>query len=537
MDPLQENNRFILLLLLFLLMSSLGTVAWLWRTNQQYQVEADQLQLRLDEANLAKKEAIITRRVSQQLEEIAYQQKELSDQQRKEAVRQTELAEEMRVKAEQEREKALVAQQSALIAFEEMATQKQLAEQRQREAEVAKREADTLAYQALAKQLNEQALSIHQNLVRGTYSSDRAAYWREIISMMAYTSWKIAKQYGGNWYVPLEMLLQYSQLTRAWHQHRGAIRALLVDSSAVHPYQVITCSDYGEIIRWAPTSDYDLMPTPLFQDSTFDFRCLQLDAQRQTLYALSVDGRLVIWHDGAVEVVPTRLTRPVGMAILDDQLYIATQQAVYHTAIDALHWQELYASETPITCFQPSGGALWIGSEQDRIMRLTPAGQVVRMEGKPVEQADAVTAIYWDPSRQLLAYGRQNGSVVLRSDEQNMAYNRPIPASASRISAVRLMGPHLVLSSFEGLLLHWEMGMDQSSSALDQVKGWIYCLDLSPDQKLFYYGDQQGGLHQVAYQPDVMAAEIHARLTRNFTPEEWGQYIGKGYPYEQTIIP
>ena len=159
------------------------------------------------------------------------------------------------------------------------------------------------------------------------------------------------------------------------------------------------------------------------------------------------------------------------------------------------------------------------------------------MEGKPVEQADAVTAIHWDPSRQLLAYGRQNGSVVLRSDEQNMAYNRPIPASASRISALRLMGPHLVLSSFEGLLLHWEMGIDQSSSALDQVKGWIYCLDLSPDQKLLYYGDQQGGLHQVAYQPDVMAAEIHARLTRNFTPEEWEQYIGKGYPYEQTIIP
>ena len=65
MDPLQENNRFILLLLLFLLMSSLGTVAWLWRNNQQYQVEADQLQLRLNEANLAKKEAIITHRVSQ----------------------------------------------------------------------------------------------------------------------------------------------------------------------------------------------------------------------------------------------------------------------------------------------------------------------------------------------------------------------------------------------------------------------------------------------------------------------------------------
>lgn len=537
MDPLQENNRFILLLLLVLLMGSLATVAWLWRTNQQYQVEADQLQLRLDEANLAQKEAIISRRVSQQLEEIAYQQKELSDQQRKEAVHQTELAEEMRTRAEQQRENAVASQQSALIAFEEMAVQKQLAEERQQEAEAAKREADTLAYQALVKELNENALSIHQNLMRGTYPADRSDYWREMVSMMVYTSWKMGKRYSGHGYVAMNMLVQYSHLTRQWHQHRGAIRALVVDSLSARPYQLVTCSDYGEIIRWTPTTDYDLVPTPLLRDSTFDFRYLQLDAPRQTLYALSVDGRLWILHEGEAKVVPTRLVRPVGMALREDQLYVATSQGVYQSPINSIKFQPLYMADTPISCFQISGGELWIGSGQDRVDRLSPDGEVIRWVTEPVEKADVVTSLHWNSSRHLLAYGRQNGSLVLYSAQPNPAYNRPIPASASRISAVRMVGPHLILSSFEGLLLHWEEGIAQSSTVLDQVPGWIYCLDLSPDQSILYYGDQQGVLHQVAYQPDVMAAEIHARLTRNFTQEEWEQYIGKGYRYEQTIIP
>ncbi|MGM9758741.1 MAG: hypothetical protein ACI30I_01325 [Parabacteroides sp.] len=539
MESLQGKNIVILALLLTLLVGSMATVAWLWHENLRYQEKAVALNQQLEEATLAQKEAIITRRVSEQLEEIAYQQKEMSDEQRKEAVHQTQLAEQMRAKAEHERENAVASQQSALIAFAEMEAQKNLAELRQRETEQAKREADTLAYQALAKQMNEQAILIHESLQRGTYVAEKLSYWKELITLLTYSSWKISKQYGGNGYLPMEMLGRYSQLTRSWTYHKGGIRDLRVDSLTVPAFRVLTCSDYGEVVSWMPDSLHNLTPVTLFDDPAFDFRRIQLDSRNGLVYVLSVDGQLLELSRESRRILRTPVKNPVGMALKENSLYIATRETVYEASLSDWQWKPIYHSDTPISLLACEGGDLLIGSTDDTVCRLDDQGIVQRLSPSHLPMQAPVTAVRWNPQKNCLVYGRKNGTLVISCDpKQGESDNRRVSFSASTLSRVLFEEErHLIASSFEGLLLHMEIGQPNSSTVLDRVGCWIYCLEISPDKSLLFYGDQRGVLHQTAYQPDTFAQEIETRLTRNLMPEEWDQYIGNGYKYEKTIIP
>ena len=55
------------------------------------------------------------------------------------------------------------------------------------------------------------------------------------------------------------------------------------------------------------------------------------------------------------------------------------------------------------------------------------------------------------------------------------------------------------------------------------------------EKQQLWTGDKEGNLTLTFIMPQIMADEVHKKLTRNFTHEEWAYYIGNKIPYETFI--
>lgn len=504
---------------------------------------------RLEEAG---KEAAIVKRVSQQMEDIAYQQKAISDQQRDRAEQQSVLAIRNAEIAEQESRAAhqaeLKANAAAQVAERERANaefQQEIALEQRDEATHAKNVADTLNRRTQARSL---AVS---SLVR------REAGDPDLSDLLAYASWYFLKNNRGNQYFS-DTFKSLTQATGGVSRHRmrenGSVTAMakVLDG----PGQCVALTNYGEV-EWlrasAENGSRRIVSKQLLFNPDYDFR----DAKylNGKVYAVSLKGPLcVLDFEGHCDVVPLPEDDYFKVLRANGRVLVVGRRSLCWYADGKIGGQ--VRLPRALSAVVEREGVIGLFYQDGSYAEMGDSGQIE--EKKPLIEP-VVTYAYYSTSFQCLLLGTAEGVVYPVN-----RYNRVLEVLAAhkaRCVDITMQGPNVVTGSYDKNIYIWNLDNLMFESGLSfreeldlaRVDGrklnprdipaeWLVPVDYSfdgwtlsvcgdVDGKSVWVGTSTGNVMLLNSSADDMAAQLHARLKRNMTQQEWSRYVGVSIPY------
>jgi len=141
------------------------------------------------------------------------------------------------------------------------------------------------------------------------------------------------------------------------------------------------------------------------------------------------------------------------------------------------------------------------------------------------------------------AVGYHNGLIELRGVEEKTIIES-VTAHTLRITDIRfnLELNQMATSSADGYVKIWNYeDFAEPPVSLEDNNGMVYALAFSPESKILLSGSDGngGGTNIIARSPhaDYMAQNMCSLLSRNFTDEEWGRYVGRDIDYQVTCDP
>ena len=514
--------------------------------------ELASLKEEMEQMEAAGKDAAIVKRVSQQMEDIAYQQKAISDQQRDRAEEQSILATQNAYRAEMEsraaHEAELKAQSAAQVAERERANaerQQEIAVEQRDEATHAKNVADTLNRRTQARSL---AVS---SQVR------REAGEPEVADLLAYASWYFLKNNRGNQY--------YSETFKSLTQATdGILRYKMKEGGAVNalakvpgrPGQCVAVSNFGEVERLTVNASQGgkrISSNALLFNSLFDFRDVLI--KDNSIYALSLKGPLcVLDFEGNHVEVQLPEDNYFKLVPIGDGLLVAGRKS--------LSWY----SDGKITGSEELPGTLSAIVEREGVTCLffTDGGYAeMDVAGRIVEKAPllkgVVTAAYYDKASKCLLLGVEDGTVYPVNQYDRVM--ETMAAHKAKCMDITMLGPVVVTGGYDKKAYIWNMDnllfesglsfreelqkekVEKRVSGSQEVPtewlvpvdytfdGWTLAVCGDEDGKSVWIGTSSGNVMLLNASADDMAQQLHNKLKRNLTQQEWTRYVGVSIPY------
>ncbi|MBR0285597.1 MAG: hypothetical protein IJQ96_01080 [Bacteroidales bacterium] len=514
--------------------------------------ELASLKEEMEQMEAAEKDAAIVKRVSQQMEDIAYQQKAISDQQRDRAEEQSILATQNAYRAEMEsraaHEAELKAQSAAQVAERERANaerQQEIAVEQRDEATHAKNVADTLNRRTQARSL---AVS---SQVR------REAGEPEVADLLAYASWYFLKNNRGNQY--------YSETFKSLTQATdGILRYKMKEGGAVNalakvpgrPGQCVAVSNFGEVERLTVNASQGgkrISSNALLFNSLFDFRDVLI--KDNSIYALSLKGPLcVLDFEGNHVEVQLPEDNYFKLVPIGDGLLVAGRKS--------LSWY----SDGKITGSEELPGTLSAIVEREGVTCLffTDGGYAeMDVAGRIVEKAPllkgVVTAAYYDKASKCLLLGVEDGTVYPVNQYDRVM--ETMAAHKAKCMDITMLGPVVVTGGYDKTAYIWNMDnllfesglsfreelqkekVEKRVSGSQEVPtewlvpvdytfdGWTLAVCGDEDGKSVWIGTSSGNVMLLNASADDMAQQLHNKLKRNLTQQEWTRYVGVSIPY------
>ena len=514
--------------------------------------ELASLKEEMEQMEAAGKDAAIVKRVSQQMEDIAYQQKAISDQQRDRAEEQSILATQNAYRAEMEsraaHEAELKAQSAAQVAERERANaerQQEIAVEQRDEATHAKNVADTLNRRTQARSL---AVS---SQVR------REAAEPEVADLLAYASWYFLKNNRGNQY--------YSETFKSLTQATdGILRYKMKEGGAVNalakvpgrPGQCVAVSNFGEVERLTVNASQGgkrISSNALLFNSLFDFRDVLI--KDNSIYALSLKGPLcVLDFEGNHVEVQLPEDNYFKLVPIGDGLLVAGRKS--------LSWY----SDGKITGSEELPGTLSAIVEREGVTCLffTDGGYAeMDVAGRIVEKAPllkgVVTAAYYDKASKCLLLGVEDGTVYPVNQYDRVM--ETMAAHKAKCVDITMLGPVVVTGGYDKTAYIWNMDnllfesglsfreelqkekVEKRVSGSQEVPtewlvpvdytfdGWTLAVCGDEDGKSVWIGTSSGNVMLLNASADDMAQQLHNKLKRNLTQQEWTRYVGVSIPY------
>ena len=511
------------------------------------------LQEETDRLSAAEKNATIVRRVSQQLEDIAYQQKAISDRQRDRAEEQSLLARQSAVRAEIEsraaHEAEIKATNSAQVAKAERANaelQQKIALEQRDEATHARNVADTLNRRTQAR-----SLAVSSQVRR---ESDDP----EVADLLAYASWYFLKNNRGNQYYSdtFKSLVQATGgMARYRMKENGAVNAIAQIPGSAD--QCVAVTNFGEV-EWlsAPsgTGSRRVLSKRLLFNPAYDFRDVKvLDGK---IYALSLKGPLCI-----LDLLGNLQTVELDEGDEYFKLVPAGNRLLL-AGRSSLSWYQEGAVSASIP-LEKSLSALV--ERNGEILLFFRDGSFARMEDSNTIKEDTplvkgvVTAACFDKATGCLLLGMEDGTVYPVNK-----YNRVMETMAahkSRCNSIAMQDGIVVTGGYDKTAYIWcmdnllfESGLSFREELEQESVGrrkagngeipaeWLLPVDYTfdgwtlavcPDQdgKDVWIGTSLGNVFLLNSSADDMARQLHGKLDRNLTQQEWTRYVGVSIPY------
>jgi len=147
-----------------------------------------------------------------------------------------------------------------------------------------------------------------------------------------------------------------------------------------------------------------------------------------------------------------------------------------------------------------------------------------------------VISLDFSPDGNYLAAGDQRGNVrVIETDTRNLLSS--LRGSTARIEAVRFspQGTYLASSSYDGKVLLWDMDdLNNSPIVMEDNRGFVFTVAFDSLEKYILSGSNS--LRARPVRASMLIKGLCDRISRNFTREEWGIYVGEDIDYEKTCM-
>jgi WD40 repeat protein len=152
-----------------------------------------------------------------------------------------------------------------------------------------------------------------------------------------------------------------------------------------------------------------------------------------------------------------------------------------------------------------------------------------------------IKIVRFKPDANLLAVGYTDGNVELYDITTKKPVSDMIKAHSADVNDIRFNNKYsqLATASSDNTLKIWNTkNLTDPPITFSENEGFIWAIEFSPDGQLIIsgtYGDK--GTNNLVGRPtnvDILAQDICNLLTRNFSPDEWGTYVGQDITYEKT---
>ena len=550
---MKNFQKFILPVIILVIAGIAVTVAYNTGKNQKDE-KLSELTEEVERLRAGEQEAAVVKRVSQQMEDIAYQQKAISDEQRDRAEEQSILATQNAERAEKESRAAHEAEQKANVAAEEAKKeranaeeQQKIAEEQRDEATHAKNVADTLNIRTQARTLGV------------TSQVRRESNDTEVADLLAYTSWYFLKNYRGNQYFAdtFKALMQaVGDPKRYRMRQNSAVNA--ISQVPGKERQCVIASNYGEVelltANGSGRNSGGITSYTLLNNKIYDFR--DVLATPQCVYALAQKSTLcVLGYQGGLSTVLLPEENYMKIIGVGNKLLLAGHQS--------LCWYESGMVSAPIrlpkelSTLVKRGNSICLFYADGGYAEMNLAGHV---ETKKPLMKGVVTAAHYDEAFECLLLGMKDGTVYPVNK-----YNRVVETLAahrSKCASIAMQGATVVTGGYDKMVYVWHMdnlffesGMNfreemkaRTVSAAQQHNKkeipteWLVPVDLNNngwtlsvcgdyDKKSVWVGTSNGNVIFQNVSADDMAQQLHKRIKRNLTQDEWTRYVGFSIPY------
>ncbi|MFA6403573.1 MAG: hypothetical protein WCX31_18410 [Salinivirgaceae bacterium] len=505
----------------------------------------------------------------------AEQQTEIATQQTFKAEEQTKIAKEQKSKAQQKEQEALEQKEladkekrNAQASAWEAKRQEKIANQKSQEASeqriIADKNADNAKkQQVLAEEASQRAqqlrmLSISQSMAVKSLQIDIDTILRALV---AYQSYLLNHEYSGNEFNPdVYNGLYFAQKYLYGPQATDFLKhTYLVKSIQLAPNEPVfysTGSD-GNIIKW-PLND-NTQPE-VFYNSNNTNRSL----------ALNNDGKKLILGLNSGEILQFDLTNKTAQPEILHQFTAAVNTTIF------THDQKLIASDnmgntitiTPDTkTVEPwaeklsikeiipynqgylgltkSGYLLMISSiqpltyETKKLVFLND-GKIGNLQDANINDENThsvLNSLATSPDNKLLALGDLNGNVMV-FDLTNNKFEYRLTGQTARINCLEFSpkNNYLGSASNDGTILIWnQKDFNLAPYQLKDNVAWVMNIKFTPNEDYLFSGYADGKIRKWPLDSKQIAELVKAKIIRNFTIEEWQQYLAKDIDYKKTI--
>ena len=491
--------------------------------------------------------ANVVQRVSKQLEEIAYQQKDISDRQREEAEKQTALAVEMRRRAEEEQLLARLAESRArveAIRADSMRNQAErlakLALDAQEVSEHDRRVMDTLSYRTLARSLGSTSISQRQS---GN---------EELARMLTNAALVFLDRYKGNQYTPevFTSLLQATMdNTTGLGSYNTKTNASIRGISSIDARDgFVAVTDYGDIFTINDQSD-KVSGQRLLSNPKYSFRAVF--GAEDYAYALDKNGALYMApYQGKGRVVAQLYGSNFNhmLKLLDNRLLLGGRRELYVFDMDMNQVVHHMGLPRPIQTVIMLNGKIYIIFVDGTAMLLDDDFQLSNFDFKV---NGVITSAIYVPKYRYYFLGMKDGDILVkdlrlntvgtiighRSAITSLQYDKDLLMSTSMDTHVymlylpKIQGAEYVFTDYSTELQEWVVPVDDMVSRSDNgARSWPLCSILRNDELVVGY--HNGDILTMNYNLPEMRRRLRRNLQREFTPEEWTNYVSSTINYE-----
>ncbi|MEQ8906166.1 High-affnity carbon uptake protein Hat/HatR [Ekhidna sp.] len=482
--------------------------------------------------------------------------------------------------ANQQRQAALAAKQEADEAKEDAQNQAEIAEQQRQAAEVqrqlaveASERADRLRYQAIAQSMAIKAKNI--------LSEDQdQAELKAIVAKQAYLFYEDykdeGKDYNGDIYAgvynALQGLYEREAINKGLEPEKGdsifnqfhkpvdpnaentvvGIRSVVYSNDGQWLY---SANSDGEVIKWNVASR---KWNQIFQNDDIA-RVVNISPNEQYLALGTDQNNILIFDVKNINQQPTKIDGHRGGTVFD-LLFLPDNSGFISVGGDNRILRSDFRSSTELARsstrihkigLSPDAKTLVGGGEDGNVYMwdLTDIGAgATTLINKANANADvresrAIEAVKFSNSGKYLAYGSEDGRLVIWDMEKNEQVQPTLTGFRAPITDIEFSpDDRLILGTSRNSQVRvWDMeNLFDLPIVLEDYKGqgqqgWVNDADFSPDGKYFVTAAGDGNIRKYPTTAHSMADEICNHITKgNMSDNEWRQYVGIDIEYVET---
>ena len=468
-------------------------------------------------------------------------------------------------KAELERGLAVKAEQQARASAQEAENMRLIAEQQSvlatqhmEEAINARSHADTLFYQSLAR-------SLAQTSITQFKSGDKS-----LAALLAYSAWYYTDKFKGNVYHQDIYTALLDNAPRA-KMHIGRVtgnpRAMIkvpeiYEKDGVKGYVIAT--DYGEICNLTPKLDtngnldkYDEKRILNNQDYLFRDVCVA----GGDILALDVSGMLV---KARFSMAKNRLEPKDFMGRGQhprQEDAVVSRKYLPMSNMPQERWRHLLQNDDGKIIAVGEHQIVWLDAGGNNILHthsitdeiseagvtnntlviFTKTGNLFTFnDGKPsssthisLPRNNPVSYYYYMKDKGMHILGTEDGDVLLY--DKNHKHIKSLVGHSGAITHMEHLGWCLATSSYDHKICLWNLNDIDTQIAPIEVyyDKWPLCFTTNKDNWTLIVGLADGDIESLHISVDDNKNCVHDHIDRDFTPQEWEYYIGKGVKYRR----